>query len=258
MAERRSLRRVLAWFAIGLVGALAVAEATARIAEAAGPPVLRWYDASTQLKVEQMNGLGDADVVFAGTSMAWQGLVPSRFTAEDPEARTAWNAGLAGGVPVVMEPWLLDEVVPRLEPDLVVWGLSSMDFSTSYGEDNLERYLDALESRTGSLAAVEQAFADFSALVRYRTLLRRPSAMFGSEREDIEQDFADAAAILGSSGERRDFEVDYGERRAAQVESRFRGFRIDPADLEAVHRTVAALREQGIAVVFVEMPTPDR
>ena len=72
--------------------------------------------------------------------------------------------------------------------------------------------------------------------MRYRTLLRRPSALFGSEREGIEADFEDAAAILGAGGERRDFVVDFGADRGAQVEARFRNFRIDESDIRAVAR----------------------
>jgi len=251
-------RRALALFSIGLVVAAALAEVSARIAEAAGPIALRWYDTSTQLKVEQMDRLSGTDIVFAGTSMVWQGLVPDSFTEADPDHRTAYNAGLAGGVPVVMEPWLLEEVTPRLDPDLVIWGLSSMDFSSSYGDDNLSRFRDALEGRTGTLATIEQAAAQYSALVRYRSILRRPTALFGAGKAQIEQDFSEAAAVLGDSGERRDFAVDTGPERSRQVQARLRPYLIDPTDIDAIERTAAALRDRGIDVVFVEMPVPNR
>jgi len=253
-----SRRRALALFSIGLLVAAALAEVSARIAEAAGPAALRWYDTSTQLKVEQMDRLGETDVVFAGTSMVWQGLVPDSFTEADPDRRTAYNAGLAGGVPAVMEPWLLEEVTPRLDPDLVIWGLSSMDFSSSYGDDNLSRFRDALEGRTGTFASVEQTAARYSALVRYRSILRRPTALFGTGKAQIEQDFSEAAAVLGDSGERRDFAVDTGPERSRQVQARLRPYRIDPTDIDAIERTAAALRDRGIDVVFVEMPVPNR
>jgi len=256
MSDRR--RRVVLLFLLGLLTALVVAEASARFAEAAGPPILRWYDAATQLKVEQMDDLDRVDVIFAGTSVAWQGLVPEVFTGTDPEGRTAYNAGLAGGVPVVMEPWLLEEVIPRLHPDLVIWGLSSMDFSTSYGDDNLDRYRDALDSRAGPLAAIEQTTARLSSLVRYRTILRHPGALFGPERDAIETDFADAAAILGADGQRLRFQPDTGPDRARQIEARLVDYRIDESDIQAIHRTVNALRDQGVEVLLVEMPVPDR
>jgi len=251
-------RRVVLLFLLGLLAAFVVAEVSARFAEATGPPVLRWYDAATQLKVAQLDDLGDADVVFAGTSVAWQGLVPDVFTGADPAGRTAYNAGLAGGVPVVMGPWLLEEVIPRLQPDLVIWGVTSTDFSASYGDDNLDRYRDALDSRTGALAAVEQTIARFSSLVRYRTILRHPSALFGSERDGIEDDFAAAATILGHDGERLDFGIDTDPDRARQIEARLRDYRIDESDIEAMYRTVNVLRDQGIGVVLVEMPMPNR
>ena len=257
MSEPRRAVITVVRFLIGLLVVVVVAEAGARVAEASGPPALRWYDATTQLKVDQMNDLSaDADVVFAGTSMVWQGFDPETFTATD--GRSAYNAGLAGGVPVVMEPWLLEQVIPRTNPDLVVWGLSSLDFSATYGADNLDRYRDALETRSGVLAALERGAASVSALVGYRTVLRDPGALFGIERDRIEDDFAEAELVLGPAGVRRDFRVDAGEERGATVAARVVDFALDPADLAAVARTVAALRADGIEVVFAEMPVPDR
>ncbi len=260
MDERPTPRlgRLAALFSLGLVAVIGLAEATARMAQAAGPPVLRWYDATAQLKVVQMEDLGQADVVFAGTSMAWQGLVPEVFTAADPDGRSAYNAGLAGGVPVVTEPWLLDQVIPRLEPDLVIWGLSSLDLSVSYGADNLERYKDALETRSGWLASVERVSSRASALVGYRSILRDPESLFGAERSRVESDLAGSALILGAGGERRSFEFDVSDTRRDQVAARVRGFAIDGTDIAAIHRTIAALDDRGIELILVELPAPDR
>lgn len=248
--------KTVARFLIGVVALVAVAELSARAAEASGPPALRWYDASAQLKVEEMEEMGPVDVVFAGTSMAWQGLDPTVFARED--GRSAFNAGLAGGVPEVMEPWLLDQVVPRMQPQTVIWGLSSLDFSASYGSDNLERYEDALETRSGGLAEAERAASALSALVRYRGVLRDPSALFGSERDRIEADFGSAEEILGPGGVRRDFEVAVTEQRRETVGARVRNFALDPADVAAMHRTVSALQQAGVEVVLAEMPVPQR
>ena len=78
-------------------------------------PQLLWYDEATQLKVAQMENRGPTTLVVAGTSMAWQGLVPSILL--DGEA---YNAGLAGGVPQVMESWLLGPVRTELQQQVVV------------------------------------------------------------------------------------------------------------------------------------------
>jgi len=251
-ASRYPRRRNIVVFVLGLVAVLIVMEAVARRVEATGAEALRWYDASTQLRIEQMEERGSADVVFAGTSMAWQGLVPSVWHSLDPAGRDAFNVGLAGGVPQVMEPWLLDEVQPRLQPQLVVWGLSSLDFATSYGDDNLRLYEDALEARRGALARLEQISSRYSALVRYRSVLRDPNE-WGEGRG-----FAEARRILGQDGERRDFEVDRSAARRRQIEARVTDFALDPADIEAIHRTVETLRSRGVEVAFVQMPVPAR
>ncbi|MCP3973232.1 MAG: hypothetical protein GY720_01925 [bacterium] len=247
-----SRRRRVAAFAFGLVLVLGLLEVLARYTESQGADALRWYDASTQLRVDEMEGLDGIDVVFAGTSMAWQGLVPSVWTAHDPDGRSAFNAGMAGGVPEVMEPWLTDVVLPRLAPELVVWGLSSLDLSTSYGSDNEDRYRDALEARDGALASFERLTARYSALVRYRNVLRDPSE-WGEDRG-----FDEAAAILGADGERRDFEEGITAKRRRQVEARLTEYSIDANDIAAIHRTVVELRAAGTEVVFVHMPVPQR
>ena len=250
-ATTRSGRQV-ASFVIGLVVVLGFLEIVARFAEANGAAALRWYDASTQLRAEEMDRRDDIEVVFAGTSMAWQGLVPSVWTANDVAGRSAFNAGMAGGVPQVMEPWLLDVVQPKLRPRLVVWGLSSLDLSSSYGADNLKRYEEALEVRQGAVADLERFTAKYSALVRYRSVLRDPSE-WGEDRG-----FDAAAASVGADGERRDFVVDTSARRRRQVEARLEAYSLDPEDIAAIHRTVIRLREAGTDVVFVQMPVPER
>lgn len=255
MAEHPKALRFAVRFALGLLLVLAVAEGIARVAEAIGPPALRWYDATTQLKIEQMEELDGVDVVFAGTSAAAQDIVPSVFTARDAEGRSAYNAALAGAVPVVTEPWLLDEVLPRLEPSLVVWGLTSLDFSPSWGSDNLGRYTDALAVRSGGLADLERAASRVSALVRYRSVLRRPSAIFGDE---VSRALGKARRVLGDDGERRDFSFGRSERRGEIIVARLRGYDIDPTDVDAVVRTVTELRAAEIEVWLVELPVPNR
>ena len=237
-------------FFVGVLVVVVGAEIGARVVESVGPPALRWYDVVTQLKVEQMTELERAEVVFAGTSMVWQGLDPEAFTEMD--GRIAYNAALAGGVPEVMERWLTDEVAPRLHPKLVVWGLSSLDFSSTYGSANRERYDDALETRQGVLASFERRAAAVSALVRYRGVLRSFEHLFEGD------EFEEAAALLSVGGARRDFSIDVSDLRGEIVASRLYDYSLDLADIAAIHRTVRILEERGITVVLLQMPTPER
>lgn len=241
-------------FALGLLAL----ELGARVVVATADPAdVVWYDASTQLRVEMLDELDHVDMVFAGTSSAWQGLVPEVFV-EHGAADSAFNVGLAGGVPTVTGPWLRDEVVPRTVPDVVVWGLTSLDFSSSYGDTNEAAYDEAYETRRGWLADVDRAVSDVSELVRSRRLLRDPSRLWGGAQDEIRADLEEAAAITGAHGERLDFAEDVSDERAAIMRARVHGYEIDERDVDEVSRTVAALQAQGRTVVFVEVPLPER
>ena len=164
-----ALRRPLGILA-GIVLVVVLAELAARVVLTSTPEAIRWYDEAAQLKIEQMDEVERTDVVFAGTSMAWQAFVPSVY--DEATGTTSYNAGLNGGTPDVMERWLLEEVVHRLHPTTVVWGLSSLDLAPNYGDRQREVYDNALATRTGLHADAEQAAAGWSDLIANRTALR--------------------------------------------------------------------------------------
>ncbi len=250
-------------FGVAALAMVVLGELGARVALArSDAPVLRWHDFSTQLKVEQMDERGDVDLVVIGTSMAQQDIVPGVLAdalADDGgPTETIYNAALNGGVPVVMEPWLLDQVVPRLRPDVVVWGLSPLDMSLEYGDATLEAYEDALQTRPGILAEVDRFVSRFSDLVAARAVLRNPDQILGSGRDDNRRRLAEAEAEVGPDGERTNFASATGIGHAQEMARRITPFQLDRDDLAAIARTVDALRRDGIEVVFVELPVPDR
>ncbi len=244
-----------------LIGALLMVvlfEGTARLAVAAFDPVAtRWYDDAAELKVGQMESLSAADTVVIGTSMAWQGLVPS-VLAEAGGTGVTYNAGLAGGVPQVMEPWLLDQVIPRLQPTTVIWGLASLDFSATYGEDNAATYDDALETKTGWLADVDRAVSKVSVLIRDRRQLRDPSALFGDRRDEAIEARAEAQAVLGADGERLDFIENTDDDRRLAVRQRLANYALDGTDIDAILRVADHLAAHDITLVLVALPMPPR
>lgn len=220
-------------------------------------PVLRWHDFSSQLKVAQMEELGAADVVVVGTSMAQQDLVPS-VLSEGLGGAEVYNAGLNGGVPVVMEPWLIDHVAPRLEPTTVLWGLSPLDLSAVYGAGTKNAYDEASATRPGTLAAIDRWSAQYSTVIASRSVIRDPSKLFGAEADQRRDRHGQAVAMLGPSGERLDFSIETGSDRGAEIRGRLNPFRIDRDDLAAIARAVVELQGRGVRVVFVELPVPDR
>lgn len=256
----------LRWLPRFLIAAIVIAlaaEGAARLTvNAAEAPVLRWHDFSSQFKVRQMDELALTEVaggglVIIGTSMAQQDLIPELFI--DPSGTGAtYNAGLNGGVPVVMEPWLIDQVIPRLRPNVVVWGLSPLDLSAVYGNSVKDAYDQAFETRPGVLAATDRWASSFSMLVSARAVLREPTMLFGTEAAARNQQAIEAAAELGVLGERNVFEVELGLERQREVSDRVSPFRLDRDDLAAIARTVFSLRESNIEVFLVELPVPER
>lgn len=249
------MRRPLRILLLAALTVLAAGEVAARAVEGqVETPQLLWYDEPTQLKVAQMEKRENVGLVVAGTSMAWQGLVPSVLDDDG----SVYNAALAGGVPQVMEPWLTGPVLDALQPDVVVWGLSSLDFSDVYGEAGFDVYRDAPASRSGILASADRSARRWSALMRQRPVLREPSLLLGDGQVRTAERFNEASRTLGPDGERLDFDPAVSDDRALEVRSRISPFRADRDDLAAMARTIAELRARGTTVVLVEMPVPPR
>lgn len=244
-------------FALSAAAMVVAAEVLSRLLMGMSPPILRWHDFSSQLKVDQMDHLASADVVIAGTSMAQQNLVPEVLSTH-LDGATVYNAGLNGGVPVVMEPWLGDQVVPRLRPATVVWALSPLDLSAVYGDGTKRAYDDAPQTRAGWLPSVDRAASRYSAVVSSRSVLRDPGKLFGNDRHIRGRRHDEALATLGPAGERLDFRVETGAARQTEMRGRLQPFRVDRDDLAAVARAVEQLESLGVDVIFVELPVPDR
>lgn len=253
-----SARFLSRWVLAALVVAV-LFEGGARLTMAAADPVvLRWHDHTAQLKIEQMEMLGKVDVVVIGTSMAQQDLVPAELVAQLADVDSVYNAALNAGVPEVMEPWLLDQVQPRLDPDVVIWGLSALDFSAVYGDAVVQAYERAPATASGFLGELDRGGSELSEMLRNRRALRSPSAIFGPEQDRTVEARDRARAVLGADGERRDFSVVDDDDRRAEVAGRVTPFELDRDDFAAIVRTVSALRERGVVVIFVELPTPRR
>lgn len=251
-------RRIAVWFLLGMTVVLVGAEVSARVLlTTTHVPVLEWQDFSTQYKASQMDERAEVDVVVVGTSMAQQALVPEVLAAELP-GTTAYNAALNGGVPTVMERWLEDQVQPRIGGDTIVWALSSLDLSASYGAATEEAYADAKQTRSGTLAETDRWFSSWSDLVRGRTLMRDPSSLFGDEAEATKADAAQAELEVGPDGERMAFDVDLTEARRRETAARITPFLVDREDLAAIARVALGARDAGTRLVLVELPLPDR
>lgn len=249
-------RRRIGRFLVGALVVVIVAEVGARgLVGASDAVALEWHDHTTQHKVDQMDDRGGIDVAVVGTSMAQQALVPSQL---DVGGRSAYNAALNGGVPTVMEPWLLDHVRPRLDPSVVVWGVSPLDLSDAYGQATEDAYDAALRTRPGILASLDRWASGRSELLHHRRDLRDPSSLFGDEAEQSEASAREAAQEVGPDGERLVFETDTSPARARETASRLTPWVVDRDDLAAMVRVAEELAADGVQLVLVELPVPGR
>lgn len=261
-SRARSRRRAPIAVIVALVVLLAGEGATRAIASRLDPP-LRWQNWETQNKVDRIDALaarGGASVVFVGSSMVNAAVDPAAFDRAAPRARPAFNAAVNGADARLVEPWLLDVVVPRLRPDVVVIGLSSRDLNdhAAHRQFDLFRASDEGQWVTGrrSIAdRLERSAERWSFLVRYRDDLRRPRRLAG--HHDPLRDVAD----VGPLGQLR--ALDIYEKATYAVTPHFvaearadalHDYSIGGSQQAALRRTVSQLRARGVRVVLVEMP----
>ena len=251
-----------------MVGALSVplaAEVGVRLGATALPEPVQWYDARTQVKVEQMDRSSrrgqEMDFVFAGTSQVFRGVNPSVFDSSGSRRTSSYNAGLLGGMPPLQERWLLEEVGPRLKPEVVVYGLSSLDFQGRRYKRPERAYNSAPATRKGLMAELDRFWARHLRLVRHRAQIRDPrryaelmKAVVEREDGQVEKHRKSITARGYQVKHRNEFNRAEAERLRTKV---LADYRISRRGSGSISRLVRRLERRGVDVVFVHMPVPD-
>jgi len=141
-----------------------------------------WYAPDAQHLIEDMERLESAgiasDVVFTGSSMVQFGIRSAIVEDRLGSVEVAHNAGIPKGYTTVTRRWLLEEVVPRLQPDRVVWGLSSLDFNGGRPTPAIIDYEAARAGALGVFGWMDRGLWSVSMIARYRDILREPSFLF--------------------------------------------------------------------------------
>jgi hypothetical protein len=260
-------RRVLVFAAVALA-VFVLAEVGARVLGPYLPEPKEWSDQATQTKAAQIEDLDCVDVVFAGNSMARDGLDPEAFTKADPSGRSAYNAALDAATPDHLQQWLTNEVLPHTQPDSVVVALASFDLSSGNkaGPLALESYQNALQTRPDTTGRIQRWFADHLALVRYRNELRNPANIWramGDAAEGDEAPRADAEEnkVIGPSGEGLSarpltYTGPGPASRFLQTEL-LADYRLDPDQLSSAEDLIRALEQDGTEVTLLALPVTD-
>lgn len=252
---------------IGLALFVAV-ELALRLAEPLLPEPSMWPNNEMAFKVDQIDDLVSAgirvDTVFAGSSVAAEGFDPVAFNEVGPHL--AYNAALGAASARSLERWLLDVVVPRLDPEVVVVGLVSRDLNDG-GISQREFYervasshgLMTVGAAANPMEAFESWLVQHVSLFRLRPLVRDPAQLAAAIRGEANMGDDPKPGPFGSdpedpgSGSYDNSEVFREFWRGRQLN----GYSIGADETEALERLVAELAERGVSVVLVHMPVTE-
>jgi hypothetical protein len=201
--------------------------------------------------------IGGADVVFVGTSLvngAADAFVAARGVGG---GHGAYNAALSAGLPLIMEPWTTDVVLPRLRPKLLVLGLSSMDFADSAAARTFEAALE--DSPAGGqalgtesvLEKLDRWVTDRSDLWRHRFALREPRTVLNAIRGRAKTPSGEYGPVRPGG------RTAYPQRRAGGpvgLGPPVQGWRLGRESPAAIRRLIRLAKAREVKVVLVDMP----
>lgn len=242
---------------------VAIAEVSVRLAAPHLPGPLTWNDYAVQAKAQRLEDLRKAGlrvpVVLAGSS--------SMNAAGDPElladltGRRTYNAALNGADMRSVAAWVEQVVLAHARPSTVVVGTTSLELNDN-GLTQAEFRRGLLRSDGLALAAgragitdrLEGALQEASALVRYRSVLRRP-ATISEDRASQRRGDAGAWGTLDAleAFHARDYAITPSFRQRTRDRS-FHRFAVGGPQVEALERLIARLDRAGVRTVLVKLP----
>lgn len=167
--DRRSIQKTLLGIALGFIG---VELLIRLLGPVLGPP-LEYFAPVAQAKVTQLERLAAADaapeMIFIGSSTVVEGIDVAAFEAG--ASLDAYNAALNGADTHIMRRFVLEEIVPRVEPSAVVYGVSPGAFTED--SPHAEQYDRAPATSLDQPSLVER-MARYLYMYRYRNTLRDP------------------------------------------------------------------------------------
>lgn len=236
---------------------LLAAESGVRLSTDRLPPAQEWHDDTLGIKVQHLeNSRSNSTLLLMGTSQVLQGVDPPVFDRATNRRWVSYNVALSGGVPRLQEPWISEQVLPRLVPDVVVWGVNPLiDFYQPESLPVLQSYQSARATRSGALGRADRFISSKLALAQHRPELRDPQVVI-QVLDGSNPTTPGPKLPVDENGYRRWFD----NRNTPDVTSGFlTNFALGPnKDEEAAFvNTIELLLSSGIEVVVVEMPVTD-
>ncbi len=239
------------------IAVLVAVEATLHVAGARiGDPQF-WYSPRAQQAAAAMERLHEAelaaDLVLVGSSMVEFGFRSELLEDALPTVTRVGNVGIPKGYTTVTRRWALEEVVPRLDPTRVVWGLTSLDFNAGRPTPALPQYEEARAGAPGFFGWLDRGMWSVSMISRYRDLLRGPLALLDLLEQPAPEPPELPLEDLLSPIEWPDVSQTDAAFRALRG-SLLHEFSIGEQHVADFRYTVAALQEALIEVVLVLPP----
>lgn len=251
-----------------IVVLLGVAELGVRAVDGRLLRPLEWHQWEAQVKADQIETLstkGGAPIVIIGNSAMHYAFDPGRFAADLPQAPIAYNAGLPGGIPKIMQVWTERLVIPKLHPKVVVLGVVSADLNDAGTQEYFYKvFADSQAARrlmgvSSTFERIDHELSSWSAVWRFRPFIRRPVTFVQSLRGNRPRTPADTIGPLGVDPSRWNRTVDASPAKvqgfiAFRRTNWLRNYATGGSESAALRKLVEDVRALGVTVVLVEMP----
>lgn len=248
--------------AVGL-SMLLCAELGVRAASRWLVPPLDWYSCFAQVKADEMRrherDAGWVTTVFVGDSAVMSAFDPTAWQTACGCDEPAYNAGIPGATPRVVELWLRDAVLPSLHPKTVIIGLTSRGFNLRGTDGAYNAYQVNTATRSDAGTRLTRWAAQYSALIRYRGVLRDPVHLKPTLVKlagGVPDEPWSRPSHRGFFPEEKPRQYGIGSYRNA-ANTIFRDYGISDVETAALARVVSSLQSQGIRVVLADMPVSE-
>ncbi len=257
-------RQIIGWLAGFLVVVLGSEFAVRAAAPHLSDPHNYFSDVATEA-VHSMDTLRAhgirSDLTFVGTSMVRRDVDADTMEAKIPDIHWAHNVGLPGAQSTVVERWLLQEVIPRLHPKRVVWGISSLDFNSGRPDHPIDQYNTARATEPGFFGDLDRIMWN-SDISQYRDQLRDPYTLYTDARGRATH-LVDHRPLKELATYKVGFPNHPSAARLKKTRAthftrtrQLRNYKVGTDELAAYTTVLDSLRRQHIEVAIVIMPVP--
>lgn len=244
-----------------------LAEAAVRMRESSLPLPPTWFGPEMPIKDRQIRDLeraGGASVITVGSSVVDVSFTPGAMTSTTG-LRPVYNAATGAGSLRMIDIWTRLLAVPRLHPDVVVFGLVSRELNDNdpaQAKSEQEFFeAPAVKELLGTEDAMDKAerkLSEVSALFRYRKIIRDPDnflSALGLEKVQTGRTYGDIISPGGQYEGFLDRSFTYTPAVDEQIRNgALRAFEIGTVQLQTLRTMLDYLHEHVAHVIVVNMP----